>query len=107
MSDHDLTGWQFADLASTPLQHTPDGTPFKLIGAADGFVFVYSELAPGASGAAHRHEAPEFLYVLEGSLRANGIEMKAGHGYAAAPGSSHSEFASDEGAKFLSLFKLG
>ena len=108
MSDHDLSGWQFAELATAPLQHTPEGTPFKLFGAADGFVFVYSELAPGASGAPHVHDqGPEFLYVLEGSLRTNGVEMKAGHGYAASKGSAHTEFTSDEGARFLSVFKLG
>ena len=107
MSDHDTTGWTFTDTNSAPLQETPDGAKFKMIGGADGFVMVYSELAAGDSGSPHEHGAPEFLYVLEGDVTSNGVEMKAGHGYAAAAGSKHTEFASTDGCKFISVFKLG
>ncbi len=107
MSDHDTTGWTFTDTNTTPLQETPDGAKFKMVGAADGFVMVYSELSAGDSGSPHEHGAPEFLYVLEGDVTSNGVEMKAGHGYAAAAGSKHTEFASTGGCKFISVFKLG
>ncbi len=107
MSDHDTTGWTFTDTNTAAWQETPDGTKFKMVGVADGFVMVYSELAAGGAGSPHEHSAPEFLYVLEGDVKANGVEMKAGHGYSAPAGTKHTEFASTGGCKFISVFKLG
>ncbi len=107
MSDHDTTGWTFTDTNTAAWQETPDGAKFKMVGAADGFVMVYSELAAGGSGSSHEHGAPEFLYVLDGDVRSNGVEMKAGHGYSASAGSKHTEFASTGGCTFISVFKLG
>lgn len=107
MSGDQTQGWQFADTGAAEWQTTPDGAEFKLVGVADGFALVVSKLEPGGNGKPHDHEAPEFLYVLDGDLTSNGVPMTAGHGYVAATGSRHSEFTSKGGCTFVSVFKLG
>lgn len=52
------------------------------------------------------HEYPELFYLLEGKVRNRGQEMVAGDGYAAAPRSSHTDFATDTGATYLLVFRL-
>jgi hypothetical protein len=52
------------------------------------------------------HANPEFSYVVEGTVRNQGQEMKAGDGYAAATGSSHDDFATESGATYLVIFKV-
>jgi len=105
MGDHDLTGWYIKDVTGGEWMSAPDGAPFKLIGVADGLAFVLSKVDAGSRGARHVHKGPEFLYLLEGDLTVNGVEMKKGHGYAAATGSTHSEFSSQQGATFVVVLK--
>jgi anti-sigma factor ChrR (cupin superfamily) len=107
VTEHDLKGWHINDVSGGEWRTDQDGSPFKFIGAADGLVFVLSKLAAGTRGERHVHEGPEFLYVLEGDLQVNGVEMKPGCGYAAATGTTHSEFASREGATFVVVLKPG
>ena len=73
---------------------------------AEGFVMLLVKLAPGTWAKPHTHETMEFLYVLEGTVRSNGVDMNAGHGFGSAKGAVHTEFvASDEGATLLTLVK--
>ena len=62
----------------------------KVLGAADGFTVALVEAEPGYHGDPHVHAYPEFLYVVDGTIRNQGQAMVRGDGYAAAPGSSHS-----------------
>ena len=106
--DHSLEGWQigrFADLDWDPWG-SGDRARAKVLGTADGFVVALVEARPGYAGEPHVHAFPEFLYVVEGKVRNQGLPMVAGDGYAAAPGSSHTDFGTTSGATYLSIFKL-
>jgi hypothetical protein len=51
---------------------------------------VLVEARPGYRGNPHVHTHPEFNYVVDGTVRNQGQQMKTGDAYAAAAGSSHS-----------------
>ena len=78
----------------------------KVLGVANGFFVAYVEAEPGYHGDPHVHDHPEFLYVVDGKLRNQGVDMVTGDGYAAAIDSSHVDFATEAGARYLSIFKL-
>ena len=60
----------------------------------------------GYRGDPHTHNYPEFVYVLDGSLRTQGVHMVNGDAYAAAGGSVHTDFAAHERSTYLLIFKL-
>ena len=106
--EHPLDGWdigRFADLDWAPWG-TGDRARAKVLGTANGFVVSLVEARPGYAGDPHVHAFPEFLYVVEGKVRNQGLEMVVGDGYAAATGSSHTDFATPSGATYLSIFKV-
>ena len=76
--------------------------PRKVLGRPHGEV----EADAGYEGDPHEHEHAEFLYVLSGRVRTQGREMQAGDAYVAAAGSTHSDFATPDGATYLSIFRL-
>ena len=78
----------------------------KILGVADGFYLALIEAQPGYRGDAHEHEYPEFLSVIAGEVRNQGQLMVRGDGYAAAPGSSHTDFETETGATYLLVFKV-
>jgi anti-sigma factor ChrR (cupin superfamily) len=78
----------------------------KILGSADGYTVVLVEAQPGYRGAPHQHAHAEFNYVVSGSLLNQGTPMNAGDGYAAAAGSSHTDFVTEDGATYLVIFKL-
>jgi quercetin dioxygenase-like cupin family protein len=78
----------------------------KVLGTADGYTVALVEAQPGYSGSPHVHANPEFNYVVEGTVRNQAQEMKAGDGYAAATGSSHQDFATASGATYIVIFKI-
>jgi quercetin dioxygenase-like cupin family protein len=105
--EHSLTGWDIANAAEihrTPWGSRGDATA-KLIASADGFNVVVVTAEPGYTGDPHVHEFPEFLYVIAGSLRVQGHLVQQGDAYAAAAGSTHTEFQTDSGAVYLLIFK--
>lgn len=99
--------WQFANTNEMEWQKAGDNSLFKLIGFVDGLVFSLSDVPAGHRGVPHHHTHAEFVYVMEGSIIANGVLMEAGHGYAAPKGTDHTEFVSEFGCKFISVFKKG
>jgi quercetin dioxygenase-like cupin family protein len=106
--DISLDGWDigtFDDLDWSPWGSGGDARA-KVLGSADGFFVAVVEAEPGYSGDPHEHAHPEFLYVIDGTLDNQGRTMTAGDGYAAAPGSTHAQFATATGATYLSIFKL-
>ena len=106
--EHPLDGWDIARLDE--IDWMPWGSSgnarAKVLAAADGFHLAVVEADPGYAGEPHEHLHPEFLYVLDGAVRTQGQVLEKGEGYAAAPGSSHTDFATETGATYLSIFKL-
>jgi quercetin dioxygenase-like cupin family protein len=106
--DISLDGWdlgRFDDVDWVPWGSGGNARA-KVLAVADGFNVALVEADAGYEGDPHTHAHPEFLYVIEGTLRTQGRELAAGDGYAAAPGSSHADFATAGGARYLSIFKL-
>lgn len=103
-----LDGWDIgvgAEAEWGPWGNTGDAKA-KILATADGYLLVEVEADAGYSGDPHEHGYPEFLYVLEGSVRNQGQVMVAGDGYAAATGSTHADFATDTGARYLLVFRI-
>jgi len=78
----------------------------KVLCAADGHTVVLIEAGAGYEGTAHTHAHPEFLYVLDGELRTQGQLLRAGDSYAAARGSEHTDFATENGATYVLVFRI-
>jgi quercetin dioxygenase-like cupin family protein len=107
-SAHPLAGWAIARTAE--VEWVPWGSGgdarAKVLAEADGFHVALVEADPGYHGDEHEHAHPEFLYVVAGELRNQGVTMVAGDAYAAAAGSRHTDFATDTGATYVSIFRL-
>jgi quercetin dioxygenase-like cupin family protein len=108
MTDISLEGWDIGsgDAAEWMPWGSGDNARAKVLANADGYMVVLVEAQPGYEGDPHEHAHTEFNYVLDGTLRTQGKAMKAGDGYAAAAGSTHTDFATDTGATYLVVFKL-
>ena len=104
--EHDITGWTFTDGGEAPWQEMGPGVEMKSLGMANGRLMAMFRFAPGYVGGAHDHGDAEFTYVLEGDLISNGVEMKAGHGYAAEAGTRHTGFESPSGGTVVSVFQV-
>ena len=105
---HPLAGWAIA--RTTDVDWVPWGSRgdarAKVLAEADGFHVSLVEAEPGYRGDEHTHAHPEFLYVVAGELQNQGVTMVAGDAYAAAAGSRHTDFATETGATYLSIFRL-
>lgn len=105
---HPLEGWDLgrtSDLDWTPWGAGGDARA-KVLASGDGYHLTLVEAQPGYAGGPHEHEHTEALYVLDGRLRTQGEELGPGDGYVAAAGSKHTDFATESGATYVSLFKL-
>lgn len=105
---HSLAGWAIghvADVDWVPWGSRGDARA-KVLAVADDFYVALVESEPGYHGDEHEHAHPEFLYVVDGELRTQGVTMTAGDAYAAATGSVHTDFATETGATYLSIFRL-
>jgi quercetin dioxygenase-like cupin family protein len=78
----------------------------KVLANGDGYYVALVEADAGYTGDAHEHTSTEFLYVVEGSLRTQGEQLRSGDAYVAAAGSVHEQFEAPDGATYLSIFKL-
>ena len=107
--DISLDGWDIVRASEAdwmPWTGAAGEARAKILGSADGYTVVLVEAQPGYRGNAHVHEHAEFNHVVAGTLRNQGQEMAAGDGYAAAAGSSHTDFATDTGATYIVVFKI-
>jgi quercetin dioxygenase-like cupin family protein len=107
--DISLEGWDIVRADETdwmPWTGSAGQARAKVLGTADGYTVTLVEAQPGYAGSPHEHAHGEFNYVIAGTLRNQGREMSAGDGYAAAAGSTHTDFATDTGATYLVIFKL-
>jgi len=78
----------------------------RAVGTADGYYQMLVRAEGGYRGDPHEHEHAEFSYVIEGTVRHNGVELGPGDGYAAAAGSKHTSFEAVTDATYLITFKL-
>jgi quercetin dioxygenase-like cupin family protein len=107
--DISLEGWDIVNADETewmPWTGAAGEARAKVLGSADGYTAVLVEAQPGYVGAPHEHSFAEFNYVVAGTLRTQGRVMTAGDGYAAAAGSTHTDFATDAGATYIVIFKI-
>ena len=106
--EHSLTGWDIANAADidwAPWGPRGDANA-KLIASADGYNVVLVVAGPGYATDSHVHQFPEFVYVIDGTMYAQGHVLTRGDAYAAAGGSVHTELRTDSGATYLTIFKL-
>jgi quercetin dioxygenase-like cupin family protein len=107
--NHSLEGWAIGHHDAqdwTPWGGTTGSARAKVLAVADDFYVTLIEADAGYAGDAHEHLHPEFLYVVDGQLRTQGVELSAGDAYAAATGSVHTDFATDTGATYVLVFRL-
>ena len=105
---YSLDGWNIGEAES--MEWSPwgsgDKARAKILASGDDFYVALVEAAPGYRGDEHEHAHAEFLFVVSGSLRNQGRMMVAGDAYVAAAGSVHDDFGTDDGATYVSIFKL-
>jgi quercetin dioxygenase-like cupin family protein len=103
-----LEGWSIGD--AEQIEWGPWGSGgnarAKILTNGDGYYVALVEAEPGYRGDAHEHAHTEFLYVLSGTVQSQGEVLHTGSAYVAAAGSRHDEFATADGATYLSIFKL-
>jgi hypothetical protein len=103
-----LEGWAIGHDADT--EWAPwgqDGNArAKVLGTADGYLVAVVEAETGYKGTPHEHAHAEFSYVVSGQIRNQGEVLSAGDGYAAAAGSTHTDFEVLEPSRYLSIFRL-
>jgi quercetin dioxygenase-like cupin family protein len=103
----DNAGWTFADESAIEWQPLGPDVAMKTLGIANGKMMAMFKFDAGYVGGVHEHtNEPEFSYIIEGSMVNNGVEMEAGHSYAAEMGTTHSEFRTDNGATLISVFPV-
>jgi quercetin dioxygenase-like cupin family protein len=78
----------------------------KILGQGDGYMVVLVEAQAGYRGDPHTHEFAEFSYVIDGAVRNQGEELGPGDGYAAAAGSTHTDFEATTAARYLVIFRI-
>ncbi len=103
-----LDGWdigKFDDTEWVPWGSRGDARA-KVLGSADGYMVVLVEAQPGYRGDPHVHEHAEFSYVIEGTIRNQGVMFGKGDGYAAAAGSTHTAFETETGATYVVIFRI-
>jgi quercetin dioxygenase-like cupin family protein len=83
-----------------------DDARAKILGSADGYLVALVDAQPGYRGDPHEHARAEFFYLIEGSLVNQGTTMRAGDGYAAGPGSTHADFSTATGARYIVIFAI-
>jgi mannose-6-phosphate isomerase-like protein (cupin superfamily) len=104
-----LDGWdihRFDDTDWGPWSGSAGEAKAKIMGSGDGYHVALVQAEPGYRGSAHVHEHAEFFTLLDGTVRNQGTEMGAGDGYVAAAGSTHTDFGTDTGARYVVVFKI-
>lgn len=107
-ADISLDGWDIVNAADTewmPWTGDAGEARAKILGSADGYTVVFVEAQPGYRGSPHTHTHAEFNHIVSGTIRTQGVEMTAGDGYAAAAGSTHTDFETETGASYVVAFK--
>lgn len=77
------------------------GVFVKDVAVTDGLEMQILRFEPGARLPLHKHECPEFIYVLEGELIVAGQRLSSGWASVASAGSVHSDVHSETGCVFV------
>jgi quercetin dioxygenase-like cupin family protein len=104
-----LDGWDIRRFDETewgPWSGSAGEAKAKILGSGDGYSVALVDAEPGYRGSPHVHEHAEFFTLLEGTVRNQGTELTKGDAYVAAAGSTHTDFATDTGARYVVIFKL-
>ena len=106
--EHSLTGWDIVNAADVDWAPWGSGgdAKAKLMASAGGYNVVLVVAEPGFGTDPHVHAFPEFVFVIDGTVRVQGDVLGPGGAYAAAAESVHTELGTDSGATYLSIFKL-
>ena len=78
--EHSLAGWsveRFNQVAWVPWGGSGANARAKVLGNSDGYFLTLIEAEAGYRGDPHEHAYPEFLYVIDGSVRTQGQTMTA------------------------------
>jgi quercetin dioxygenase-like cupin family protein len=106
--DISLDGWDIREGATA--EWVPWGghgnAKAKILGSGDGYMVTLVEADAGYRGDAHVHGYAEFFYVVDGTVRNQGRQMRSGDGYAASSGSSHVDFEAETAATYIVIFKI-
>ncbi len=94
--DANVTAWRPSSFAAKV--HVKD------LGMADGRFMQLVRYEPGARFPAHRHDGPEFIYVLEGELLHHGRRLGPGWARVAPTGTSDEEIRTETGCVFLTVY---
>ncbi len=103
-----LEGWDIvrgADAEWMPWGGNDDARA-KVLGSADGYMVTLVEAEAGYVGGEHEHTHAEFFYLVSGRIRNQGQELVTGDGYAAAAGSTHTDFEALEPSTYIVTFRL-
>ena len=73
----------------------------KDVAVTGGLEMQIVRLQPGARLPLHRHECPEFIYVLEGDVTLAGQKLTPGWASIASVGSTHADVHSEKGCVFV------
>jgi anti-sigma factor ChrR (cupin superfamily) len=73
----------------------------KDIAETDGLELQIVRMEAGASFPEHRHDSPEFIYILEGELVQNGERLSRGWASVSGAGTVDREVHTDTGCTFL------
>jgi hypothetical protein len=103
-----LDRWDIRHAAAVDWMPWGEGgkTRAKMLGEADGLNLTLVEAGAGYRGSAHEHAYAELLYLVAGRIRNQGQVMAAGDGYAAAAGSTHSDFEVLEAATYVLVWRI-
>ncbi len=98
------------DLAWNPLVledgRTIQGVELKTLCSANGNTMELYRFEPNITYPDHYHEGPEFVYVLEGSIRQDGKWMTLGWASAAETGTlDHNAMSGENGCVLLTVYK--
>jgi quercetin dioxygenase-like cupin family protein len=101
-----MKGYQFKDAQSIGWRKSTfaDGIEVKDLGTANGTSMQLVRFAAGASFPLHRHNGPEFIYLLEGDAVQEGQVLSAGWAAVAETGTTDSNFHSPAGCVFLTVY---
>jgi quercetin dioxygenase-like cupin family protein len=102
-------GWSFgfADEAEWVPWGSAGVARGRMLSAGDGYLTVEVDAPAGYRGDPHVHPAAEFVYVLAGRVRSQGVELGPGDSYTASAGSRHDEFEVLDDARYVITFSLG
>ena len=96
-ADSDTINWETSEAV--------DGVEFKTLGIANGQTIEMYRFQPNVTYPDHAHGGPEFVYMLEGTARQNGVWLGPGWSAAAETGTEDIDFLSGpRGCLFVTVY---